>query len=241
VKVDFMDSDDQGRLAFYDRLAAAAAEHELLVNFHGSVVPTGLRRRWPNVMTYEGVYGAEQYGWSTLTPGHNATLPFTRNAVGPMDYTPVTFSADRRYTTAGHELALSVLFETGLQHLADAVEEYAARPPAEAFLERVPAAWDDTRFVGGYPGDAVTLARRRGGEWFLGSAVAGAGRRVEAPCEFLDGPRTAHVVRDALDVADPDPGPGEALVAGERSVGPDDPLSVRLPEHGGFVARLPPG
>jgi len=130
LKVDFMDHDDQGRLAFYDRLAAAAAEQELLVNFHGSVVPSGLPRRYPNVLTYEGVMSAEYYKWSTLSPEHNCILPFTRNVVGPMDYTPVTFSAEARHTTAGHELALSVVFESGLQHFADSPEAYAARPPA---------------------------------------------------------------------------------------------------------------
>ncbi len=240
VKVDFMDHDDQGRLAFYDRLAADAADHELLVNFHGSVVPSGLQRRYPNVMTYEGVMGAEYYNWSTLSPEHNCTLPFTRNVVGPMDYTPVTFSADSRHTTAGHELALSVVYESALQHFADSVDEYAARPAAESFLETVPAAWEATRFVGGHPGVEATVARRarddhgdghdRDGEWFLGTITAGPQRVVTADCAFLpDGEWTAHVVRDDGQ---------DGLEREAWTVTNREALDVVVPANGGFVARF---
>jgi len=236
VKVDFMDADDQGRLQFYDDLAEAAAEHELLVNFHGSVVPTGLQRRYPHVMTYEGVMGAEYYKWSTVTPEHNCTLPFTRNVVGPMDYTPVTVSADAAQTTPGHELALSVVFESPLQHFADSIDEYAARPEAEGFLERVPAAWDETRLVGGYPGVEATVGRRDGEEWFLGSITAGPQRIVTVDCSFLgsgdagpDEEWTAHVVRDEGD---------GSLESEEWSVTGEEALDVVVPENGGFAARF---
>ena len=246
IKVDFMDADDQGRMAFYDALAADAAAHDLLVNFHGSVVPSGLQRRYPHVMTYEGVMGAEYYKWSTLSAEHNCTLPYTRNVVGPMDYTPVTFSADARHTTVGHELALSVVFESALQHLADSIDEYAARPAAESFLERVPAAWAETRFVGGHPGVEATVARRprddRAGapdgapddapadEWFLGSITAGPQRIVTADCSFLgDGEWTAEVVRD--DGAGGLERESWPVTAGEA-------LDVVVPENGGFVVRF---
>jgi hypothetical protein len=235
IKVDFMDADDQGRMEFYDDLAEDAADHELLVNFHGSVVPTGLQRRYPHVMTYEGVMGAEYYKWSTVTPEHNCTLPFTRNVVGPMDYTPVTFSADAAQTTPGHELALSVVFESPLQHFADSIDEYAARPEAEGFLEGVPAAWDETRFVGGYPGVEATVARRDGDEWFLGSITAGPQRIVTVDCAFLAGDAdpddewTAHVVRD--DGAD-------GLESEEWTVTGAEALDVVVPENGGFAARF---
>ncbi|WP_123535649.1 glycoside hydrolase family 97 protein [Halosimplex salinum] len=235
IKVDFMDNDDQGRMQFYDRLAKAAAEHELLVNFHGSVVPTGLQRRYPHVMTYEGVMGAEYYKWSTVTPEHNCTLPFTRNVVGPMDYTPVTFSADAAQTTPGHELALSVVFESPLQHFADSIEEYAARPEAEGFLEGVQTAWDETRFVGGHPGVEATVARRDGDEWFLGSITAGPQRIVTVDCSFLAGDAdsgdewTAHVVRD--DGAD-------GLESETWTVTGAEALDVVVPENGGFAARF---
>jgi len=236
IKVDFMDADDQGRLQFYDDLAEAAAAHELLVNFHGSVVPTGLQRRYPHVMTYEGVMGAEYYKWSTVTPEHNCTLPFTRNVVGPMDYTPVTFSADAAGTTPGHELALSVVFESPLQHFADSIDEYAARPEAEGFLEAVPAAWDETRLAGGYPGVEATVARRDGEQWFLGSITAGPQRIVTVDCSFLgagdadpDEAWTANVVRDE----------GDGTLESEAwTVTGAEALDVVVPENGGFAARF---
>lgn len=236
IKVDFMNHDDQGRMQFYDRLAEAAGERELLVNFHGSVVPTGLQRRYPHVMTYEGVLGAEYYNSGTLSPAHNCALPFTRNVVGPMDYTPVTFSAATRGTSAGHELALSVVFESGLQHFADGIEAYAARPEAEWFLERVPAAWAETVLVGGHPGAEATIARRangddgrRDGEWFMGSITAGPRRTVTADCGFLAGEWTAEVVRDDGD---------DGLAREQRSVTGTEALDVAVAENGGFVARF---
>ncbi|WP_254279421.1 glycoside hydrolase family 97 protein [Haloarcula marina] len=236
VKIDFMDSDEQGRLQFYDELLADAAERELLVNFHGSVVPSGLKRRWPHVMTYEGVMGAEHLKWATLTPEHNVTLPFTRNAVGAMDYTPVTFSADSRHTSDAHELALSVVYESGLQHFADSIDAYAARPDAEWFLERVPAAWDETVFLRGHPGSEATIARERDGEWFVGCITAGGARTVETTLSVLDGDREATLIRDpsGADEADDD-----GLVRETVTVGPETPLSVDVPENGGFALYCP--
>ncbi|MFB6150370.1 MAG: glycoside hydrolase family 97 catalytic domain-containing protein [Haloarculaceae archaeon] len=231
VKVDFMDADDQGRLQFYDEVGAAAAERDLMVNFHGAVVPTGLSARWPHVMTYEGVMGAEHYPVKGLPPKHNVVLAFTRNVVGPMDYTPVTFSADNRATSDGHELALSVVFESGLQHFADSREAYAARPAAEWFLERVPAAWDETRVLGGWPGSEATVARRRDGDWFVGAITAGPARRLGLTLPVLDDEREATLVRDGPD--------GSSLVRESVVVGPDDALAVELAENGGCCLFAP--
>jgi hypothetical protein len=235
IKVDFMDYTDQGRMQFYEALLEAAADRELLVNFHGSMVPTGARRRYPHAMTYEGVKGAEHYKWATLAPEHNCTLPFTRNAVGSMDYTPVTFSADSRHTSAGHELALAVVYESGLQHFADGIDAYAARPVAESVLEAVPAVWDETRFLGGRPGSEATLARRNGDDWFVGSITAGPARTVRAALPFLEGERTATVVRDGEAA---DGGAETDLTREDRTVGPDDPLAVEVDSDGGFLALL---
>lgn len=236
VKVDFMNSDAQEMMQFYDELAAATAERELMLNVHGSITPKGLRRRWPHLLTYEGVYGAENYhpAPKTIPPEHNAILPYTRNVLGPMDFTPVTFSAETRRTSVGHELAQSVVFESALQHFADDVEEYARRPHAERFLEAVPAVWDETRFVSGRPGSEATIARRRGEEWFLGSITAGDGRAVEAPLSFLDDGR-----KYAITVVHDDE-TGERLRLREDSLESVDSLAVAVPENGGFGARLRP-
>jgi alpha-glucosidase len=233
IKIDFMNNDDQGRHQFYDAIMEATAERELLVNFHGSVVPTGLSKRWSHVMTYEGVKGAEHHQWTGLPPAHNTILPFTRNVIGSMDYTPVTFSADNRYTSAGHELALSVVFESGLQHFADSIEEYAARPAAEWFLERVPAAWDETVFLCGYPGTEATLARRHNEDWFVGSITAGPARTVSVPLSFLDETnhsREAHVIREDET--------GESLIREQRQI-TGETLDIDVSENGGFCVYMP--
>ena len=149
IKVDFFHSDKQDGIARYLDILQDAAEHRIMVNFHGCTVPRGWTRTWPHLMTMEGVRGAETYifdgEFPAVAPRHNAILPFTRNAVGPMDYTPVTFS-DNRYphiTTSGHELALAVVFESGLLHLADSAASYRAAPPAvRSVLSQIPAAWD---------------------------------------------------------------------------------------------------
>lgn len=235
VKLDFPQSDGQPRMAWYEAVARSAAERRLLVNFHGCTVPRGIQRRWPNVMTMESVLGAENYRGANpaMTPAHNTTLPFTRNAVGSMDYTPVTFSTARRRTTAGHELALSVVFESGLQHFADAPSAYAERPLAAELLAQVPAAWDETRLLAGYPGRGATLARRRGATWWIGSIASGPARAVTTSLDFLPAGRRyrAAIVSDA---------PLDGLQRTERTVGASDVLDLPLAADGGAVAVLEP-
>lgn len=126
-------------------------------------------------MSAEGVYGAEWYNNKPVltdkAAAHNATLPFTRNVVGPMDYTPCTFSDSQHphITTHAHELALSVVFESALQHWADRPESYLAQPEAvRQFMGELPTAWDDTRLLSGYPGESVVMARRKGDVWYVG-------------------------------------------------------------------------
>jgi alpha-glucosidase len=236
VKVDFMHSDSPGRLAWYRDMARDAAAQRLVVDFHGSTLPRGLSRTFPNVLTMEAVQGAESYKSDVpapATPAHNATLPFTRNAVGPMDYTPVTFSAIRRQTTAAHELALSVVFSSGLQHFADSPESYAAVPLAERWLRDVPAAWDETRLLDGYPGAAATIARRSGATWFVGGIRAGAAEEVELPLRFLAPGRTyaAWAIEDSR---------AGDLVARTAHVTAAQSLRLATQGNGGFVVRFAP-
>ena len=182
VKLDFMESDSYQRMAWYRSVARAAAERRLVVNFHGSTAPRGLARSWPNVLTIGGRDRRRELQGrraAAITPAHNATLPFTRNAIGSMDYTPVTFSAARRQTSAAHELALSVVFESGLQHFADRPDVYAAPAAARRWLRAVPPAWDDTKLLDGYPGDSATIGRRAGRSWYVGADQRG--RRAHGP------------------------------------------------------------
>lgn len=190
VKIDFFSGDNQRNMDFQLDLLENAARHHLLVNFHGATIPRGWQRTWPNLMSTEGVYGAEWYNnvptFTQKAACHNATLPFTRNVIGPMDYTPCTFSDSQHphITTHGHELALTVLFESGLQHLADRPESYLAQPQeVQDFLSSLPAAWDETRFVAGYPGEYVIMARRSGNKWYL-AGINGTDDVKEVPLAF---------------------------------------------------------
>ena len=174
VKIDFFSGDNQRNMDFCLDLLESAARHHLLVNFHGATIPRGWQRTWPNLMSTEGVYGAEWYNnvptFTKKAAAHNATLPFTRNVIGPMDYTPCAFSDSQHphITTHAHELALTVLFESGLQHLADKPESYLSQPQeVQDFLSHLPGVWDETRFVSGYPGESVVLARRSGQTWYI--------------------------------------------------------------------------
>ena len=174
AKIDFFSGDNQMNMDYCLDLLESAARHHLLVNFHGATIPRGWQRTWPNLMSTEGVYGAEWYNnvptFTAKAASHNATLPFTRNVIGPMDYTPCAFSDSQHphITTHAHELALTVLFESGLQHLADKPESYLAQPQeVQDFFSHLPAVWDETRFISGYPGESVVLARRSGDTWYI--------------------------------------------------------------------------
>lgn len=176
VKVDFFSGDEQHKVDFMLDLFEAAARHNMLINVHGVTLPRGWNRTYPNLVSAEAVYGAEWYNnkpvMTNRAAAHNATLPFTRNIVGPMDYTPCAFS-DSQYphiTTHAHELALTVLYESGVQHIADRPESLLAQPTeVQNFFGQLPAAWTDTRLLGGYPGRYVALARRApDGAWWIG-------------------------------------------------------------------------
>ncbi len=183
VKVDFFESEKQDMIKYYLDILEDAAQFEIMVYFHGCIVPRGWARTYPNLMTLEGVRGAEWYNngpeLTTAAPEHNNTLPYTRNVVGAMDYTPVTFTNSQyaHITSYGHELALSVVFESGIQHMADRPDGYYQLPDApRSFLKNVPAAWDDTKLLDGYPGRYTIIARRKGSEWYIGGINSG-GRR----------------------------------------------------------------
>ena len=174
IKVDFFLPDGHEMVDYYLDILEDAARHHLLVDFHGCTIPRGWSRTWPNLMSMEAVYGAEWYNnngrMTNAAASHNATLPFTRNVIGPMDYTPCTFtdSQNPHITTDCHELALPILFESGLQHMADRPEAYLGLPePVRNLLSGLPSAWDDTRLLAGYPGESAVIARRSGDTWYI--------------------------------------------------------------------------
>ncbi|MEA4849829.1 MAG: glycoside hydrolase family 97 catalytic domain-containing protein [Paludibacter sp.] len=179
VKIDFFESEKQDMIAYYLDILEDAAKFEMLVYFHGCLVPRGWARTYPHLMTYEGVRGAEWYNngpeFTTTAPEHNTILPFTRNVVGAMDYTPVTFTNSQfpHTTSYGHELALSIVFESALQHMADRPSGYYELPDApKNFLKEVPNTWTDTKLLEGTPGKDIVMARQKGNEWYIGGISA---------------------------------------------------------------------
>ena len=214
VKIDFMNRDDQWMVDWYRRVVAAAAQNHLMIDFHGAFKPDGLRRTWPNLMTREGVMGKEYLKVSArVTPAHNATLPFTRMLAGPMDYTPGAFgNTDLAHfiardvepmglNTRAHELALYVVFESPLEMVSDYPEHYAGQKEF-AFLKRVPATWDEVHAIGGAPMEWISLARRSGHDWYVGSLTNWTPRDIKVPLNFLGpGKYVAEIYADAPDAA----------------------------------------
>ena len=178
IKVDFWHSDKQYMIKRYIDLLLDAAEFKLLVNFHGSTIPRGWERTFPNLVTMEAIRGHEFYtfpsepNYGELAPSQNALVPFTRNVIGPMDSTPVIFAPKliSRLTTNGHEAALGIIYESGVQHFSDDAGAYSALPEAwKSYLRSLPSAWDETRLLAGYPGKYVVMARRKGERWWVGA------------------------------------------------------------------------
>jgi len=256
VKIDFFSGDTQQNMDYCIDLLQSAARHHLLVNFHGATIPRGWQRTYPNLLSTEGVYGAEWYNnVSTFTPlaaSHNATLPFTRNVVGPMDYTPCAFSDSQHphITTHAHELALTLLYESGLQHLADRPESFLAQPQAvRDFLSRLPAAWDETRLISGYPGHHAVIARRLGTTWYV-AGINGTDAPLALPLAASLPPSAAGAGRSLTLFTDAQPLPAPAdtppydpaAIAAKWNITtpPTIPDSVTLPPRGGFVLVVEP-
>lgn len=241
VKIDFFAGDLQETMEYYIDLMECAVKHKLLVNFHGATIPRGWQRTYPNLMTIEAVYGAEWYNNAPiLTPraaAHNATLPFTRNVIGPMDYTPCTFSDSQHphITSHGHELALTVLFESALQHLADRPESYLAQPEeVKNFLSNLPTTWDDTRLVSGYPAEYVVMARQKDNQWYVGGLNGtDANKTINLDWSFLeDGNYRMTLFQDSGNSEEP-------WKIGQKEGKPTDFMKeMELLTRGGFVAVL---
>ena len=235
VKIDFFSGDNQRNMDYCQDLLESAARHHLLVNFHGATIPRGWQRTWPNLMTTEGVYGAEWYNnvatFTSQAARHNATLPFTRNVIGPMDYTPCAFSDSQHphITSPAHELALTVLFESGLQHLADRPESFLSQPQqVQDFLGALPTAWDETRYVSGYPGESVVLARRSGKTWYVaGINGSDSPQSLVLAKDFLKGS-----VRQMTLFADNEQGDWSIQALNEL------PTKVVCLPRGGFIIRI---
>lgn len=250
IKVDFMARAEQYMVNFYTRTAKACADRQLLVDFHGAYKPTGLERTYPNVLSFEGVHGLECDKWeATITPEHDATLPFTRMMAGPMDYTPgamqnavkgnfnAVFTQPMSMGTRAHQTALYVLFESPLQMLADNPSNYLKDPIYTKFLSQIPVTWDDTRVLHADAGKAVIVARKNGNKWFIGGITNWDTFQKEFNLDFLgDGNYTAEILKDGINANRV----GEDYKIETRSVNKTSTLKMNLASGGGFVVICAP-
>jgi alpha-glucosidase len=230
VKLDFFDHEAKEMIDFYQVLLREAAEHQVMVNFHGSNKPTGEPRTWPNELVREAVRGMEA-SKLTARARHDTTLPFTRFLAGHADYTPVHFGARRGDTTWAHQVATAAVFTAPLL-------TYAAHPktllesPCAPMIKSIPAVWDETVVLPASEiGEVAAFARRSGDTWFLAVLNGPTARSVQVPLSFLGaGEYGALVVRD--DKSDP------AAVQVETGTGRrGDAVTIELRDGGGFIAR----
>jgi len=242
IKVDFFGGDGQSMMTYYQDIFEDAAEFGLLVNCHGATLPRGWHRTYPNLLTVEAVRGFEYITFeqmnADLEPNHSCMQPFTRNVFDPMDFTPVCFSEVpniKRVTTNCFELALSVIFWSGIQHFAETPEGMVRqrRIPdyVKDFLREIPSHWDDTRFIKGFPGKLVVLARRSGNTWY----VAGInGENIEKNLNlellFLENEKTGMLITDGAN--------NRSFTMQKITVTPEKPLETKLKGNGGFVIKF---
>lgn len=236
IKVDFWDDDSKTMIEKYDKLLQAAGDKHLLVDLHGATKPSGLRRYWPHLLTSEAVMGGEGYlfNGTMLTAEHNINLLLIRNSIGAMDYTPGDFGYKqgkiKQNTTWAHQLALLTAFESGLQHYNDSPNNYANHI-AEDFLKRIPAAWDETKLIGGTPDSYATIARRKGEDWFVAS-LSKQSRQVSLSLSFLKAGQTyyAYIYKDGACKSE--------IAFDYKEITSDQTLTIPVLATGGFTVHF---
>ena len=247
VKIDFMDRDDQQMVNWYHDIIKCAAENHLLVDFHGAYKPDGIIRTYPNQITREGVMGNEYYKFSdNMSPEHNVKLAFTRMLAGGMDYTPGAFLNVTReqwkkevipalvWNTRAAELSKFVIYESAMTVVCDHPDHILNQPGAD-FLKIVPTVWDDIKFIGGYPGEYVAIAKRSGDKWFIGVMNNRKGKSIDLKLNFL--PAGNYEAELWSDTQNSDAYPKE-LKKSIQAIKPGQTLPVTMAKNGGFVAVI---
>jgi alpha-glucosidase len=247
VKIDFMDRDDQEMVEWYEKITAAAAEHKLMVNFHGAFKTCGFDRTYPNQVTREGILGNEYNKWSDrVTPEHKLTLPFTRYLEGPADFTPGGFvnrqpgqfktnvKPTQVQGTRAAELALFVCYDSPVTCVCDHPDNIRNQLGAD-FLQIVPTVWHETRVLDGSVGEHLVMVRQSGDQWYLGAMTDRQPREIPVKLDFLDGGRWKlklwHDADDSSEYA-------EHLAVDEHSVSAGDTITLKLAPAGGCVAHF---
>ena len=246
VKIDFMDRNDAIMVNFYERVARKATECRMLVDFHGSYPNEGMRAKYPNLMTREGVVGLEYNKWSErATPEHQLIIPYLRQWVGPMDFTPGSMLNAQKdcfrisniepmsQGTRCHHMAMYVVYESPLQMLSDSPTKYDENPQWLPFLEIVPSVWDETFPLWGQIGKNIAVARRSGDRYFVGAMSAGAPEAAQISLDFLpEGEWVVKCYEDGLNAEKN----GKDYRSSSKTVTNKDVLAVGFASNGGFVA-----
>jgi alpha-glucosidase len=239
IKVDFFGGDGQSMMKYFIDILKDAKDYDLAVNFHGCPYPRGWYRTYPNLVSMEGIRGEEyvtfaQY-FADNQPSHCTVIPFTRNLFDPMDFTPVNFSGIphiQRRTTDGFEIALSVIFTSGIQHIAETPTGMAAQKDfVRKYMSSLPETWDDVKFIDGYPGKYVVLARRKGDQWYI-AGINGekSDRTVTLNLPFVSKTSKGILITDSDD--------SKNFI--ERDVKFASPLKLTMHPYGGFVIKILP-
>ena len=238
VKVDFFGGDGQSMIAYYQDIFEDAAAFHLVVNCHGATIPRGWQRTYPNLVSMESVRGFEYVTFDQANtdkePIHCCMQPFTRNVFDPMDFTPVCFSEvpeKQRQTTNAFELALAVLFQSGIQHYAEIPQGMAKVPEfVQTIMKQISNTWEDTRYITGFPGKDVVLARRSKDAWY----VAGINGEAEDKTLTLD--LSELPVQHGILITDG--ADNRAFIREEIEIHPKELYPILIKPNGGFVMRF---
>ena len=250
IKIDFMQMNDQNMVNFYEDVARECFERHLLVDYHGAFKPAGLQRKYPNAMTYEGVYGMEHDKCSyDISPEHDLVLPFTRMVAGPMDYTPgATINATREdfrerwehpmsQGTRAHQAAIFITFESPLMMMCDSPSNYRRNEEYARFLASIPTVWDETVAIEAKAGDYLLMARRNGDTWYVAGLNDWTGRELQVTLDFLgEGEYEAEIFSDGVNANRW----AEDYKLEKRKVSKDDTLPVKMANGGGWAAVIRP-
>jgi hypothetical protein len=238
IKVDFFGGDGQSMMKYYIDMINDAAAHNLMVNFHGATLPRGWQRTYPNLMTAEAIKGFEYVTFEQKNadeePAHCAMLPFTRNAFDPMDFTPMSLyriPRIQRKTTTAFELALSILFLSGVQHYAETPNGMNRMPGwVKDFLRALPDSWLDVKFLDGYPGKHVVIARKGEKNWYV-AGINGESIEKEVTIDLSSFKKPAYAV-----ITD---GAGEELLTNRAFPMPANGIvTLKMKPGGGFIIFL---
>jgi hypothetical protein len=236
IKVDFFGGDGQSMIKYYFDVFSDAAKYGLTVNCHGATLPRGWQRTWPNLMTMESIKGMEFITFDQKNadeePYHATTIPFTRNLFDPMDFTPMSlYKIPRivRKTSTAFELATAIVYQSGIQHLAETPTGMAKMPVyVKQFLTSLPTTFTDTKFIDGYPGQFVILARKSDHKWILaGINAQDQSLSTALDLSFIKG-KTMHLITD---------GEGDSLLQ-EKNLKFDKTLKLDIKSKGGFVLEI---